>query len=378
MSEFVTVLAVGGLLAGIGYVAWILSRDAGASPPLPETPYQHGLNALLAGDREEALRAFADTVREDSGNVDAYIHLANLLRERGDAARALQIRRDLTVRAGLSAGQERAIREGLVRDLIALGRPAEAVLEARALRELDRKNGSALKLLMKAHEAAGEWERAYETRAEVAKAVSEANGVGLARYRSAIGEIYLREGKLDDAKRQFQAALKLKHDEPAALLRLGDLCYETNRRERAVVLWKALAEAHPTFSHLVLDRLETSYFESGRFADVDKTYEEMLARNPKDVRVHLALARVHLKKGDLDDAGRMLNEAFELDPGSVPARLLLAELHRRKGDLPRALDEMQSLIERFGPGEVYICAACGHESEEYWSRCPECFEWARA
>ena len=377
MSEFVTILVVGGLLTGIGYAAWVLSRDAGASPPAPETAYQHALNALLAGDHAEALRAFAETVRQDSDNVDAYIHLANLLRERGDPARALQIRRDLTVRAGLSAGQERAIREGLVRDLIALGRPAEAVAEARELRDLDKKNGTALKLLMKAHEAAGEWERAYETRAEVAKATSE-NGVGLARYRSAIGEIYLREGKLDDAKRQFQAALKLKQDEPAALLRLGDLCYETNRPERAVVLWKALAEAHPTFSHLVLDRLETSYFESGRFADVDQTYEEMLARNPKDVRVHLALARVHLKKGELDDAGRMLNEAFELEPGSVPARLLLAELHRRRGDLPRALDEMQALIERFGPGEVYICPSCGHESEEYWSRCPECFAWARS
>src|SRR4029078_13290039 len=117
---------------------------------------------------------------------------------------------------------------------------------------------------------------------EVATGMTE-NGVGFARYRSAIGEIYLREGKLDDAKRQFQAALKLKQDEPAALLRLGALCYETNRPERAVVLWKALAEAHPTFSHLVLDRLETSYFESGRFGDVGRTYEEVVARHPHTV-----------------------------------------------------------------------------------------------
>ena len=378
MSELVTILVVGGLLAGIGYAAWILSRDAGATPPPPETAYQHALHALLAGDRDEALRAFTETVRQDSGNVDAYIHLANLLRERGDAARALHIRRELQVRSGLTAGQERAIREGLVRDLIALGRAPEAVEEARALRDTDRKNGRSLRLLLKAHEAARDWERAFETRTEVAKATSESNGVGLARYRSAIGEIYLREGKLGEAKRQFQAALKLKHDEPAALLRLGDLCYETRRPERAVVLWKALAEAHPSFSHLVLDRLETSYFESGRFADVDQTYEEMLARNPKDVRVHLALARVHLKKGDLDDAGRMLNEALQIDPGSVPAMLLQAELHRRRGDLPRAIDEMQSVIERFGPGEVYVCPRCHHESEEYWSRCPECFAWATA
>jgi hypothetical protein len=33
------------------------------------------------GTLREALRAFAETVRQDSDNIDAYIHLANLLRE---------------------------------------------------------------------------------------------------------------------------------------------------------------------------------------------------------------------------------------------------------------------------------------------------------
>jgi hypothetical protein len=103
----------------------------------------------------------------------------------------------------LSAGQERAIREGLVRDLIALRRPAEAVAEARELRDLDKKNGTALKLLLKAHEAAGEWERAYETRAEVARATERerrrARALPLGHRRD-----LSREGKLDDAKRQFR------------------------------------------------------------------------------------------------------------------------------------------------------------------------------
>ena len=92
----------------------------------------------------------------------------------------------------------------------------------------------------------------------------------------------------------------------------------------------------------MLERLETSYFEKGRFNELDQTYEEMLARNPKDARIHLAIARVHLKKGDLADAGRMLNEALELDPQSVPARLLLADLYRHRGDLTRALEELES------------------------------------
>ena len=212
----------------------------------------------------------------------------------------------------------------------------------------------------------------------MARARGESNGTTLARYRSSIGEIHLREGNLEEARRQFKAALRLRRDEPAALLRLGDLYYERNRPERATVLWKALAEAHPSFSHLVLERLEASYFENGKFGDVDQAYEEMLSRNPKDVRILLALARVHLKKGELADGGRALNEALEIEPESVPARLLVAELHRRRGDLTRALDEMQSLMRSLGSGEVYVCSTCGRESEEYWSRCPHCFAWVPA
>lgn len=377
MSEILTILLAVLALAGVGYAAWIFSLDS-APKRGPETPYQHGMTALLAGDREEAMRAFTETVRMDSDNVEAYLHLANLLRGQGRLDRALHIRRELTVRAGITPGQERAIHEGLVLDLIAAGRAGEAVEEARRLRELDKRNASALQLLLKAHEAARDWERAFEVRAEMARVRGESNGTGLARYRSAIGEIYLREGNLEAAKRQFQAALRLRRDEPAALLRLGDLYYETNRPERATVLWKALAEAHPSFSHLVLERLEASYFENGKFGDVDQAYEEMLARNPRDVRILLALARVHLKKGELADAGRALNEAMEIEPDSIPARLLVAELHRRRGDLTRALDEMQSLMRNLGSGEVYVCTTCGRESEEYWSRCPHCFAWVPA
>ena len=377
MSEILSILLAVLALAGVGYAAWIFSLDT-APKREPETPYHHAMNALLAGDRDEAMRAFTETVRIDSDNVEAYIHLANLLREQGRLDRALHIRRELTVRAGITPGQERAIHEGLILDLIAAGRAAEAVEEARHLRDVDRKNGSALKLLLKAHEAARDWERAFEVRTEMARVRGESNGTVLSRYRSAIGEVYLREGNLDAARRQFQAALRLRRDEPAALLRLGDLYYETNRPERATRLWKALAEAHPSFSHLVLERLEASLFENGTFADVDRAYEEMLTRNPKDVRILLALARVHLKKGELADAGRVLNESLEIEPDSIPARLLVAELHRRRGDLTRALDEMQSLMHNLGSGEVYVCATCGRESEEYWSRCPHCYAWVPA
>ena len=200
----------------------------------------------------------------------------------------------------------------------------------------------------------------------------------LARYRSAAGETFLRQGKAREAERQFKSALRLDKDHPAALLRLGDICYDRNHKERAVVLWKGLARTHPNLAHLVLERLEAAYFERGRMSEMALAYEELLARTPQDARLHLALARMHVKKGELPEAAGVLTQALVIDPGSLPARLLLVNVHRRLGDVSRALDQVEGLLRDVPEGERFTCAACGAGSEEYWTRCPQCLAWSAA
>jgi len=369
-------LLAGGILALIGWAAWTISRAHEPPRARPEdTAYQRALNALLAGEQEQALVELADAVREDSDNVDAYIHLGNVLRERGEPERALSMHRELTVRAGQTATQQRAVREGLVLDLIALGRPAEAVAEARSLRELDRRNGTSLHLLEKAYEAAGEWERAYEARADRYRLGGERDPEALALYRAAIGETLVRADKLDEAKHHFKEALRLRRNLPAALLRLGDIYYRNGRTERALVLWRGLADTHPDLAHLVLGRLEVAYFEKGQMSEMGRAYEEILSKNPRDARTLVALARMHVKKGDLSEAQRMLNEALEVDPQSLAARLELSNVHRRRGELARALDEMEALLRGMGESDAFVCHRCRAPSDEYWIRCPSCSAW---
>src|SRR6267143_3867579 len=245
MSDLYAFVLGGGALALVGWAAWTLSGGFTTERPEPDTPYQHGLDAMLRGDSDEALLAFAETVEIDTDNVDAYIHIGNLLRERGEAPRALHVHRELTVRAGQTPSQQRAVREALVLDLIALDRPGQAVEEAEELRELDKKDGRALRILLRAHEAAGDWERAFEVRSELARVDGERVNGELANYRSAIGEGYLRTGKVREAEKHLRGALRNERNHPAALLRLGDIYYDRGRPERAIVLWKGLALSHP-------------------------------------------------------------------------------------------------------------------------------------
>jgi lipopolysaccharide biosynthesis regulator YciM len=376
MSGTLLLVLAGGLLAVIGWAAWTISRAYEAPrAKAQDTAFHRGVNALLAGNREEALAEFTESVREDSDNIDAYVHLGNLLRGRGEAQRALSLHRELTVRTGQTPAQRKAVREGLILDLIALGRAQEAVAEARSLRELDRRSSSSLRLLQQAHEAAGEWDRAYEIRAEIHRVAGERNPEALAHYRAAIGEALLRAEKMDDAKHNFKEALRLQRNLPSALLRLGDIYYQRGRAERALVLWKGLAEAHPELGHLVLGRLEAAYFEKGRMSEMGQAYEEMLARNPHDARTLVALARMHVKRGDLGEAQRALREALEADPQSLAARLELVNVYRRRGELARALDEMESLLRGMGEAEHFVCRQCHASSDEYWIRCPHCLAW---
>ena len=377
MSGIYAFVLGGGVLALVGWAAWTLSGGFTTERSGPDTPFRHGLDALVRGDSDEALRAFTETVRIDTDNIDAYIHIGNLLRERGEAARALNIHRELTVRSGQTSAQERAVREALVLDLIALGRAEQAIEEAEELYELDRKNGKALRILLRAHEAAGNWERAYEVRSEMARLNGERGNGSLAKYRSAAGESYLRAGRTREAERQFKNALRLDKHHPAALLRLGDICYRRDHRDRAIVFWKWLARMHPGLAHLVLDRLETAYFERGRFSEIAQAYEDLLARNPRDARILIALARMYEKKGDLSEAARALGRALQIEPDSVPARLLLVNVHRRLGDLSSALDEMETLLRGVPRTERFTCASCGATSDEYWTRCPECHAFLR-
>ena len=376
MSGVFAFVLWGGILALTGWAAWTLSGGFTTERPKPETPYRYGLDSLLRGNSDEALRAFTETVEIDSDNVDAYLHIGNLLRERGEPARALRVHRELTVRAGQTPSHLRAVREAVILDLIALGRPEEAIEEAWEMREMDRKDRRPLELLILAHEAAGDWDQAFDVRAELLRMNGGRESGSLARYRIAAGESYLRAGQARQAERQFKDALRLDKDHPLALLRLGDICYRRDHKERALVLWRGLAKTRPDLAHLVLDRLETAYFERGRMSEMSQTYEELLAQDPKDPRIHLALARMYIKKGDLEEAGRVLEQALVIAPESLAARLLLVSVHRRLGDLSRALDGMETLLRDLPSSERFTCASCGAASEEYWTRCPQCHAWS--
>jgi uncharacterized protein (TIGR02996 family) len=84
-------LAVLALVLLIAYLTRRRRRIAGVGRDR-FVPYTRALGCLIEGRMDEALGFLKEAVRQNPDDVHAYMRFGDLLRERGDAERALQVR----------------------------------------------------------------------------------------------------------------------------------------------------------------------------------------------------------------------------------------------------------------------------------------------
>ena len=64
--------------------------------------YAEGLDMLVMGKRKIAYKNFKKIVDHDSNNINAYLHLGQVLREGGNPGKALEIHKNLLLRKNLN------------------------------------------------------------------------------------------------------------------------------------------------------------------------------------------------------------------------------------------------------------------------------------
>ena len=159
--------------------------------------------------------------------------------------------------------------------------------------------------------------RAHQLRAQMFEAANNDDGA-IAEYREAlkrkadlpnvhfaIGSLYWKDHRLDDARPELEEELKTNPHHPQALYELGDISAFTGHAEeaekyflRALTLEPGMAEAHYA--------IEKIYTDTGRY---DKSVEHLRAAlklNPAEPTAHYRLALIYRKMGRPREAEREL------------------------------------------------------------------------
>ena len=368
-------LAVSTVAVALALVLYVVFRLRGRKHEPVRNPYVDGLTRLIDGDSAGAFEKLEQSVRSGYAPADAYIRLGRMLRERGDATRALQIHKSLTVRDDLTRGEKLQLFLDMAEDYSALDRSDQAVnVLDTAARRMGMKEPRVFRILARESQRLGRTEESYNYMKEWKKA----GGVGdreLALFLASAGSALVDDGGEREGRRLLERALKHDPECAPALMSVGDASELAGRMDDAILRWREAVQLSAELAPVVLRRLERATFQTGSFSDMERVYREVLASRPDDEAATLALAAFYKKQGRGEDAIVLLEDFRSEHSDAMRPTLLLTTLYateRGNDSITSLLAETRSETERV---RTCSCQSCGYVSEAMRWHCPKCNEF---
>ncbi len=340
--------------------------------------YILGLDFLASRQIDRAVVELTKAARENTEATEIYLILGNLLREKGQLERAIQIHQSVLHRPGLRSNERAHALLCLGMDFKKAGFRYRAMDTFREVVALEPGNVYALTNLVKIHEEEQEWEKALSLQEELAKATGIEDSTLRAFLYDQIGQAAAGASDEPKAVRAFEESTRSAPQVPAAYLHHGDLLEERGRPEEAEAQWSRLARESPPSAYLAFERLQRVRAKLGRSERMEKLYEEVVRADELDWRARLALARLRRSQGRGDEAFDLMLEAVRRNPHALAVHiaaweLLGAEEAANPGTrLARYLQEVSNAAFFLDP---YVCIKCNYRANGILWRCPHCQEW---
>ncbi len=347
MSPVAVGFTIVAVLIVIAAIAWTMRPGRGSGDLRP--PYIVALGALADGDQESAFAQLKNAVRLDSTNVDAYLRLGDLFRQRSDAERAFQIHRELTTRSSLAAADRVRVQHSLALDLIDLDRLEKAEEAAREAVRLASDPVPSLELQLDVMQRRADDEGAFRTKKEILKRSGRAKTgqPELAAFRSEQGRKHLNAGDLDRAEKILKDARKLDLAHAETAFQWGRLKEKQGDYAGAIEAWNGILRDRPEEVVTLFRSLERVHFLAGSYSQIESTYTRFLERIPNHEDAAFGLARFLRRKGHLDEAMTVCRSALDEHSDSRPLRTLHLALLLEAGRAGEAESMLNDRISEF-------------------------------
>ena len=158
------------------------------------------------------------------------------------------------------------------------------------------------------------------------------------------GQLQQRLGILDEAEEMFRLAIRLEPGEPAFRASLGSVLVDAGQGADADAVFAAVAATDP--DNIPLVQAYRAFLESeNRLDEAGALLERAVRLRPEDPNLRVLYGGFLRERGELDDAEDEYEEAIDLDEAKAFAHHDLATLHLERQDLDAAERELQNAIE---------------------------------
>jgi lipopolysaccharide biosynthesis regulator YciM len=322
-------------------------REAGVDGA--DAAIRRALHAVLDHDLDAAESILAGAVRADSREIDGYLALASLYRQRGEIGRAIHLHQNLLLRRDLEAGVRFQALVGLADDFREGGFLRRAIAAYEEVLAHQPRHARALRALVRLLVDAREPRRAIPLARRLARIEGQQASQLEATLWVDLAESERAEGRTQVARKALRRALRADPQSVRAWIALGLAEAELGNAKRALTAWRRVPEIDRRAGPIVYPRLAATFAALGRAREHEDFLHELLAGDAEDAGARLALARALAARGATEDALAEVRRVLDREPEHLEAhaaqgRILLAE--GREAEVAKAHAALLDVLDR--------------------------------
>ncbi len=342
------------------YILFLGKNKKDASDKKKLESYVKGINYIIEDNTDKAIEEFTETAKLEPDLIDIYVSIGNLFRKKGEINRAIIIHKSLLVRPHLSKQTKLKLYINIGVDYRKAGLYDRSKEYFKNALSIDPKNQEAKRLLYEVYEDSKDWENALVWY----KRFSKGDEHRLAHIYTEIGKEKLKENDLNQAKKNFERALKVYSDCVDAHIKLGDVYMYFGDIDNAHKEWEKACRIKPELADVALSKIND-------IEVLKYTIKKLLVDFPDNKYIIFFCANhlfnINEKKKALSLYKKLIKMGIK--PNSVFRKFIDIEREKMPDFILAFIDKTQDRC------VTYTCINCGYSTHTQFFLCPKCRQW---
>tara|TARA_S200000501_G_scaffold128592_1_gene121485 strand:+ start:5704 stop:6921 length:1218 start_codon:yes stop_codon:yes gene_type:complete len=339
--------------------------------------YAEGLDMLVSGKRIAAYKNFKSIINEDSNNIKAYLRLGQILREGGNAIKALKIHKSLILRKKITNYEKIELHKNMALNYYELDNFDKSIFEAEKILNIEKDNEWAIYHLITLYKKNNDWMKATEYLKLYFNAKGNRDNHKLALYKIQHARTEIENNNFEEARNIINKALNIEDDLAIAYYYLGktyskestlvyDKAIEIEKNglnsisdkekynkyvedakdmlSKSIPMWIHYLEINPQQSWFVIPLLKDALFSLDRYSELEDIFYKLSEKYPDSIEILAALADYYSTKGDLDKAIDIIEKALKQNKDSILVKLIKFKLNIQKNSENISLNDIDDII----------------------------------